>query len=140
MVNFINILRAHFRQYSLAKKVQTLNISTNNLGTKLLYKKAARKMLMKLTPGVSTNIINTKGCCEPKKVEKHFIRDSTMNNMKLEAKKASFLSVIIRKVFTGIFFTDHEWVSKNNFRIHNLKKKKKKSHIAMLTLYFSYKP
>jgi hypothetical protein len=33
------------------KKVQTLNVSTKNLRAKLLYEKAARKMLVKLTPG-----------------------------------------------------------------------------------------
>jgi hypothetical protein len=33
------------------KKVQTLNVSTKKLRAKLLYKKAAHKMLVKLTPG-----------------------------------------------------------------------------------------
>jgi hypothetical protein len=32
------------------KKVQTLNLSTKELGAKLSYEKAARKMLVKVTP------------------------------------------------------------------------------------------
>ncbi len=51
LVNFTNILSVHLRQYFCAKKVQTYNISTKKLCAKLLYKKVARKMLVKLTHG-----------------------------------------------------------------------------------------
>ena len=37
------------RQYSCAKKIQTLAVSTKKLLKRLLYEKAARKMLVKLT-------------------------------------------------------------------------------------------
>jgi hypothetical protein len=43
VINSTNILSAHLRQYSCAKKVQTLNLSTKKLCKKLLYEKAARK-------------------------------------------------------------------------------------------------
>jgi hypothetical protein len=42
-------------QYFCTKKVQTLNLSTKKLRAKLLYKKAARKMLVKLTLGGQAN-------------------------------------------------------------------------------------
>jgi len=38
------------RQYSFAKKLQSQNVSREKLRKALLYKKGARKMLMKLTP------------------------------------------------------------------------------------------
>jgi hypothetical protein len=44
------------RQYFCAKKVQALNLSTKKSRPKLLYEKAASKMLVKLTPSV--NFIN----------------------------------------------------------------------------------
>ena len=37
-------------QFPYAKKVQTLNVSTEKLLKRLLYEKDARKMLVKLTP------------------------------------------------------------------------------------------
>ncbi len=40
------------RRYICAKKVQTLNLSTKKFHAKLSYEKSARKMLVKLTPGV----------------------------------------------------------------------------------------
>jgi hypothetical protein len=41
------------RQFSFAKKITILNVSTEKLRKTLLYGKAARKMLVKLTPGVN---------------------------------------------------------------------------------------
>jgi hypothetical protein len=41
------------RRYFCAKKVQTLNLTTKKLRAKLLYEKAARIMLVKLTPNTS---------------------------------------------------------------------------------------
>ncbi len=43
VVNFTNILCAHLRQYSCAKKVQTMNVSTKKLREKLSYEKARIK-------------------------------------------------------------------------------------------------
>jgi len=40
-----------FRQYSFAKKIQGQTAIRQKLHKTLLYEKAARKMLMKLTPG-----------------------------------------------------------------------------------------
>ncbi len=49
------------RRYFFAKKVQTLNLSAKKLCAKFAYKKAAHKMLMKLTPGQLLSIhIQTK--------------------------------------------------------------------------------
>jgi hypothetical protein len=39
------------RQNPFAKKLQTQIVSGEKLGKKLLYEKAARKILVKLTPG-----------------------------------------------------------------------------------------
>ncbi len=49
-VNFINILRAHFVPIFWCQKLQSWNVSIEKA---LLYKKFARKMLMKSIPGVS---------------------------------------------------------------------------------------
>ena len=51
VVNFTNILQAAFAPISLRQKVQTYNVSTEKLLKRLLYEKAAHKMLVKLTPG-----------------------------------------------------------------------------------------
>jgi hypothetical protein len=51
VVNFTNILLAHLRQFPCAKKKSlTYTSSTKKLCAKLSYEKAARKMLVKLTP------------------------------------------------------------------------------------------
>jgi hypothetical protein len=47
VVNFINILYVHLRQYSFAKRSSNLKCKYK----KLSYEKAARKMLVKLTLG-----------------------------------------------------------------------------------------
>jgi hypothetical protein len=52
-VNFTNILRVTYSPIVFAKKVQTENVSTKELGVKLLYKKATLKKLVKLTATVS---------------------------------------------------------------------------------------
>jgi len=52
-VNFINILRAHFRIKVLflpKSFCQSQNVTREKLREALLYEKRARKMLMKLTP------------------------------------------------------------------------------------------
>jgi len=52
LVNFTNILQAaFFLPISFQKKLQTLNVSIEELHKTLLDKKAASKMLMNLTPG-----------------------------------------------------------------------------------------
>jgi hypothetical protein len=48
LVNFTNILFAHLRQYPFATR--SLNLKCKYKKAKLLYKKGARKMLVKLTP------------------------------------------------------------------------------------------
>jgi hypothetical protein len=50
-VNFTNILCAAFAPKSFRQKITNPNVSTKKLCKKLLYKKAARKILVKLTPG-----------------------------------------------------------------------------------------
>ncbi len=50
MVNFINILRANFRYESLFGSIFCLHVTRIKLLKRCLYKKFARKMLMKLTP------------------------------------------------------------------------------------------
>ncbi len=78
-VNFTNILRAAFAPIFLRqKKVQTLNLSTKKFCTKLLYEKAVRKMLAKLTlcprsnynynpflPSISLKSLVSDGYCCP---------------------------------------------------------------------------
>jgi len=54
-VNFINILRTFLRWYFWAKKIQTQNTAFVIFGDKILYKKCARKTLMKFTPVLPTN-------------------------------------------------------------------------------------
>jgi hypothetical protein len=54
VANFTNSLYAHLPQYSFAKK----SSSPKKLRTKLSFEKAARKILVKLTPGVNfTNVL-----------------------------------------------------------------------------------
>jgi hypothetical protein len=48
MVNFTNIIRAHLRQYSSVKK--SSNLKFKDKKNKFKYEKAARKMLVKVTP------------------------------------------------------------------------------------------
>jgi len=53
VVKFFNILRATFlRQYTFAKKTQSQTVIREKLRKALLYEKGARKMSMKLTPGL----------------------------------------------------------------------------------------
>jgi hypothetical protein len=49
-VNFTNILLAQLRQFPCTNKKFNLNFKHKKLPEKLSYKKAARKMLVKLTP------------------------------------------------------------------------------------------
>ncbi len=49
--NFINILWAHFLYEILTPDITKLNVIREKLKNLLLYKKCARKMLMKFTPG-----------------------------------------------------------------------------------------
>jgi hypothetical protein len=51
VVNFTNILRAHLYQYSCAENSSNLKCKYKKLRAKLLYKKGAHKILVKLTPG-----------------------------------------------------------------------------------------
>jgi len=51
------------RQNPFAKKLQTQILSSKKLSKKLLYEKAARKMLMKLTPGHVLYLSWLLGCC-----------------------------------------------------------------------------
>ena len=55
--NFTNNLRAALSLISFCHKTQTL--SKENLSKTLLYEKAARKMLVKLTPGVWSTLRRT---------------------------------------------------------------------------------
>ena len=48
-VNFTNILRAAFSPISFCQKIQTYAVGTKKLLKRLSYKKAAHKMLVKLT-------------------------------------------------------------------------------------------
>ncbi len=50
VVNFTNILLAHLHQFPCTKKSFTHTSSTKKLCAKLLYEKATRKMMVKLTP------------------------------------------------------------------------------------------
>jgi len=50
VVNFFNILQQLLRQF--AKKTQSQTVISEKLRKALLYEKGARKMLMKLTPGL----------------------------------------------------------------------------------------
>jgi len=49
-VNFINILRARFSYKILSAKISNPKASFVVFGTKILYKKPVRNLLMKLTP------------------------------------------------------------------------------------------
>jgi len=49
VVNFINILRAAFAQYSCVKKLQSQTVTGEKLRKTLWYKKGVHEMLMKLT-------------------------------------------------------------------------------------------
>jgi hypothetical protein len=49
-VNFTNILLTQLHQFPCAKKSSNLKCKYKNLRAKLSYEKAARKMLVKLTP------------------------------------------------------------------------------------------
>ena len=53
VVNFTNILRADFALISFRQKIQTQTVITEKLHKIFAYKKAVRKMLVKLTPDVS---------------------------------------------------------------------------------------
>ncbi len=57
--NFTNILKAAFAPIFLHQK-STKNVSTNKLRAKLSYDKAARKMLVKLTPASHSSTDCTK--------------------------------------------------------------------------------
>ncbi len=50
VVNFTNILYAHLRQYSFAKRSSNLKCKYKKLRAKLSYKKGTSKMLVKLKP------------------------------------------------------------------------------------------
>jgi len=58
VVNFINILQAAFAPIFFSKKFQNHTVTSEKLRKRLLYKEAARKMLMKLSPtGINPIII-----------------------------------------------------------------------------------
>jgi hypothetical protein len=50
-VNFINVLHTHFLYKTLEPKITKPNITKEKLLNLISYKKCARKMWMKLTPG-----------------------------------------------------------------------------------------
>jgi len=57
IVNFTNILRAAFSVIFFQQKLQTQVVSTEKLCKILLYKKATRKMLVKVTPVVDFVVV-----------------------------------------------------------------------------------
>jgi hypothetical protein len=57
VLNFINILRAHF-------SFESAFLPKRNLKKPLLYKKRAHKMLMKLTPEETQNSNDAKAACQ----------------------------------------------------------------------------
>jgi hypothetical protein len=64
-INFINILCAHVLYKILVAKITKLKQNYRKLQYLLLYKKGARKMLMKLTPGVTFTKIQLTLCQFP---------------------------------------------------------------------------
>ncbi len=82
------------RRYFCAKKVQTLNLSTKKLGAKLSYKKAARIMLVKLTPDLSPSQF---------KSILQFVPQAQMSNEKKSEKRAEVdFTNILRPPFMQI--------------------------------------
>jgi len=56
VVNFSNIFEQLLCQYSFAKKLQCLTGNREKLRKALLYKKGARKTLVKFSPGNSRDL------------------------------------------------------------------------------------
>ena len=70
------------RWFPFDKKLQTLTVSTEKLQKTLLYEKAGRKMLVKLTPGVnSTNILQAAFTRADPKSAKKTVKSSSVDEI-----------------------------------------------------------
>jgi hypothetical protein len=80
-------IKRQFHQPSMrsfcASKVQTKNVSTKKLRAQLTYVKAARRIMVKLTPSVNFINLMAQSANAPVVILKHLLRRSDVNPTKL---------------------------------------------------------